>query len=153
MDEAADWINMDVEMNHFRQLFATEPDHELSWDPMPLLYFPRTALLQICQNLISNGFKYGKSVGKREVHVGFEADDISITLQFTDNGIGIEKEYQSAIFQLFKRLPNQENVQGAGIGLAICKKIIGQLNGSIQITSEFGQGTTMTVYLPKHQLA
>ncbi|MFN3529036.1 MAG: sensor histidine kinase [Bacteroidia bacterium] len=148
MAEEKSWIKLDLEMAHFRQLFASDQKHELSWDPLPVIYGPKTPILQLFQNLISNGFKYGPETGVKKVHIGFEQNG---HLQFTisDNGIGIAAEDQEAIFQLFKRVPTLQNVAGSGIGLAICKKIVGQLDGSLHLSSEIGKGSSFCVRLPK----
>jgi two-component system CheB/CheR fusion protein len=59
-----------------------------------------------------------------------------------DNGIGISKENSDIIFQMFKRLHNENEYDGTGIGLAICKKIVEYYNGEIWFESEAGKGTT-----------
>ncbi|MEO0473067.1 MAG: ATP-binding protein, partial [Bacteroidota bacterium] len=66
----------------------------------------------------------------------------------SDNGIGIESEYQDQIFLLFKRLHGGGEFEGTGIGLAICKKIAEQHEGKIQLESRLGEGTTFYIHLP-----
>ena len=67
-----------------------------------------------------------------------------------DNGIGIPKAQQKAIFSIFKRLHTKEEYEGTGLGLAFCKKITHHLNGNIWLESEEGVGTTFFFSIPKH---
>ncbi|MFM2305863.1 MAG: hypothetical protein RLZZ367_532, partial [Bacteroidota bacterium] len=60
----------------------------------------------------------------------------------SDNGIGISKEYSTTIFQMFKRLHNEQDYDGTGIGLAICKKIVEYYHGEVWFDSAEGDGTT-----------
>jgi len=62
-----------------------------------------------------------------------------------DNGLGVKKEDQVKVFDMFKRL--HVHVEGTGIGLAIVKRIVENCDGKIEIESELGQGTTFKVYL------
>ncbi|WP_294825183.1 ATP-binding protein, partial [uncultured Flavobacterium sp.] len=65
-----------------------------------------------------------------------------------DNGIGIEEKHISKLFTIFRRLHAQNVYEGTGIGLALCKKIVENHNGSIEIESLPKKGTTITVFLP-----
>ncbi len=59
----------------------------------------------------------------------------------TDNGIGIDPEYNESIFDLFKRLHSSEEYEGTGLGLAICRRIVDQYKGRIWVDSELGKGS------------
>jgi signal transduction histidine kinase len=67
---------------------------------------------------------------------------------FTDNGIGIANEYHEKIFGMFERLHSNPNIIGSGIGLAMTKRIVERLGGSIGLTSKLGKGSTFFVKLP-----
>jgi light-regulated signal transduction histidine kinase (bacteriophytochrome) len=71
-----------------------------------------------------------------------------MSLFVKDNGIGIEEEHHSKIFELFKRLHNKVEYLGPGAGLTICKKIVDKLHGSIRLESTVGKGTTFFIDLP-----
>ncbi|HEX6428013.1 MAG TPA: ATP-binding protein, partial [Niastella sp.] len=72
-------------------------------------------------------------------------------IDFTDNGIGFEPEFNERIFQIFQRLHGKTEYPGSGIGLAICKKIVDQHKGLIYATGESDNGATFTIILPEHQ--
>ena len=117
-----------------------------------MLVICRSSLVrQIFQNLIINAIKFNCSSDKR-VEIDWRPDpDGQECYEFCvrDNGIGIEPRYHDQIFRVFQRLHTREEYEGTGIGLAIVKKAINKLNGSIDIRSEFGKGSTFCVTLPK----
>ena len=65
-----------------------------------------------------------------------------------DNGIGFDEKYLDRIFTVFQRLHDRDTYEGAGVGLAICRKIAEYHGGSITATSTPGQGATFIVTLP-----
>jgi light-regulated signal transduction histidine kinase (bacteriophytochrome) len=99
-------------------------------------------------NLIQNGIKYNKSEVP-QVDIDFVEDDFNFIFSISDNGIGIDEKYKEQIFVVFKRLHTQQEYEGTGIGLSICKKIVENLNGKIWIDSTVGEGSTFFISLPK----
>jgi signal transduction histidine kinase len=77
-----------------------------------------------------------------------ERDLDKCTLTIEDNGLGIPKEYQDRIFDLFFRASTQSF--GSGLGLYITRNAIEKMNGQIEMVSEPGQGTTFKVTLPNN---
>ena len=112
----------------------------------------RPALVrQIFQNLIVNAIKFNRSSDRR-VEIGWRpVGQKSYEFCVRDNGIGIEPRYHEQIFLVFQRLHTREEYEGTGIGLAIVKKAISKLHGTISINSEFGKGSSFFVTLPKTQ--
>ncbi len=108
--------------------------------PANLIGNPRQ-IEQLFQNLIDNAIKYNKSVHKLVTIACQETSDYW-TFEIADNGIGIPEEFKLQVFEMFKRLHGGHEFQGTGIGLAICKKIIDNHKGTIDIASEEGKGTT-----------
>jgi signal transduction histidine kinase len=106
-------------------------------------------LEQVFTNLISNSIKYNKPEGS--VRIGIRDETESVIVEIQDTGIGIAKENLPFIFDQFYRVNRKEGqkTKGTGLGLSIAKKIVDLHGGSIQVTSELGQGSTFSVVLPK----
>ncbi|NJL95566.1 MAG: sensor histidine kinase [Anaerolineae bacterium] len=117
------------------------PPEELTLQADPVL------LRNILNNLLSNAIKYsphGGSVTLRTWH-----DDQSVTLEVTDQGIGIPKEDQARLFQSFHRAGNTAGIRGTGLGLVILKHAVDLHGGEVDFWSEVGQGSRFTVRLPR----
>ena len=110
---------------------------------------PAVHAQQILQNLIGNALKYRGSDPPR-VHVSARQQGGSWIFSVRDNGIGIAPEYQEYIFGLFRRVDSSRQNSGAGIGLALCKKLIGRYGGRIWVESEKGKGSTFYFSIPEH---
>lgn len=98
-------------------------------------------MYHVFQNLISNGLKFNKNE-QPEININWTNSLNYYTFSVSDNGIGISKEYSTTIFQMFKRLHNEQDYDGTGIGLAICKKIVEYYHGEVWFDSAEGDGTT-----------
>ncbi len=98
-------------------------------------------------NIISNAFKY-HDLSKVDPYLKISSVVSASTLQiyFEDNGSGIREEYLSKIFSMFYRAHTQS--EGAGLGLFIVREAIDKLNGTIDVKSTYGVGTTFIVSLP-----
>lgn len=108
---------------------------------------------QILLNLITNGIKYNKENGS--VYCSLAEREISenkISLEFTirDTGIGMKQEFLENIFEPFVQADNgpRSTYMGTGLGMAIVKNLVDRMEGSIQIESKEGIGTTVKVVLP-----
>ncbi len=108
---------------------------------LPHVRIPEVHLVQVFQNLIGNALKYRKPEEKPEIHVDAKPQDGTWVFSIRDNGIGIASEYQSQIFRIFGRLHGHE-VQGTGLGLALCKKLVERSGGTIWVESVKGEGST-----------
>ncbi|MCY3994914.1 MAG: sensor histidine kinase [Rhodobacter sp.] len=110
------------------------------------LYTDSDRLVQVFINLISNFRKYCDSeMPLLEIDVSRDAD--SVTVDFVDNGSGIEPGSQSVIFEKFSRLTVMGGERGAGLGLAICREIMTRLGGSVSYIHGRG-GAAFRVTLP-----
>lgn len=115
---------------------------------LPKVYFSETNAKQLFQNLISNAIKY-QNKPQPKVEIGYQTEHNHYCFFVKDNGIGIEPEYKTKIFQMFQRLHSPNRFSGTGIGLSICKKIVEHNKGQIWFESEPGLGTTFYFTLPK----
>ncbi len=98
-------------------------------------------MYHVFQNLISNGLKFNKKEAP-QININWTNSLNYYTFSVSDNGIGISKEYSTTIFQMFKRLHNEQDYDGTGIGLAICKKIVEYYHGEVWFDSVEGEGTS-----------
>jgi len=121
---------------------------EVTRDDLPTLRGDPTQLRQLFQNLIANGIKFHGPGKAARVHVSAVPEHAGWTFSVSDNGIGIEPQYQERIFALFQRLHSRADYPGTGIGLAICKKIVERHGGQIRVDSAPGRGTTFRFTLP-----
>jgi signal transduction histidine kinase len=102
----------------------------------------------ILTNLIDNSVKYTEQGGT--ISINSTITDKEVKLEMSDTGIGIIKEDLNKIFNEFYRSKNAKatNLRGTGLGLSIVKNLIKQYGGNIDIRSEIGKGTTVTVSFP-----
>jgi len=117
-----------------------------------LIHSDKIKIKQLLQNLITNGIKFSKKDIPPLITVSCIEQSDYWQFQVQDNGIGISKEFNEKIFQLFQRLHNASEYKGTGIGLALCKKLVTQLEGDIWVESELGQGCTFFFTVKKRSL-
>jgi signal transduction histidine kinase len=111
----------------------------------------RDVVVQAVLNLLANAAKYGGADLPIEVAVG--ADAAGGWIAVTDHGPGIPSSEQPRIFREFYRSPEayRSGVEGTGLGLALVKRHIEALGGTVEVASEVGKGATFTIRLPRIQ--
>ena len=109
----------------------------------------KTLFMNVIQNLVANAIIYCKEDELPVISISAKSADKKITIHIADNGIGIEEPFQDKVFEMFKRLKTKR-VDGTGIGLASCKKIVEIHNGKIAVESTVGIGSTFSIQLPWH---
>ncbi len=117
-----------------------------------LMYSDEEALSQIIVNVIDNAIKYNRQEGWIQIALSSDEEDLSI--QVSDNGIGMDEEMCRQVFEPFS-MPSAENlteVKGSGLGLALVKRLIEELNGTITIASEAGVGTVVKMSWRRYNL-
>ena len=109
----------------------------------------RRLLYEIVYNLCENAGKYNRDGGSVSVHVA--QSDSWVSVRVADTGIGIAPEHQSRIFERFYRVDKSHSKAsgGTGLGLSIVKHAVAYHHGMIDLQSEPGKGTTITVTFPK----
>jgi PAS domain S-box-containing protein len=109
-------------------------------------------LRQLFENLLSNAIKFRRPDEPLRIEV-FEDDSLSnggeSVVVFADNGIGFEDQYAEKVFSIFKRLHGRSEYPGTGIGLAICRKIVGRHAGTIRAMATLGDGARFVIAFPR----
>ncbi len=110
----------------------------------------KSKLESILTNLIKNAIKY---TDKGSIHVGCHIEGGDLIIYVQDTGIGVPKERQQAIFNRFEQadITDQKAFEGSGLGLALIKSYVEMLNGTIELESKEGKGSTFNVTLPYRQ--
>jgi len=119
---------------------VTSSGASIKMEPLPTVQGKQSDLVRVFQNLLSNAIKY-RSESAVEIQVTAERIGGDWVIRIRDNGIGIRREDHNRVFGLFRRLHSEE-IPGTGIGLAVCKKIVEGLGGTIWVESEAGSGST-----------
>jgi len=114
---------------------------------LPRINFDRDKIIQVLTNLVSNAIKFTE---KGRIVISATKGDNVIEVLVEDTGYGISKEEIPELFRSFHQLKSGKKfvIGGAGLGLAICKKIIEKHNGEIWADSDYGKGTTLHFALP-----
>ena len=117
-----------------------------------------TKMQEILSNLISNAIKYTPEDG----HVSIDIQELEceregyvlFQTKVSDTGIGMSEEFLPSLFELFTRERNTtlSKISGTGLGMAIVKNFVDLMDGSIEVESELGEGSTFTITIP-HKIA
>ncbi len=156
-DDEVDLTGVLREVMDDLELVITERAAVIRSDKLPVITGSRVQMRQLFSNLISNAIKYGKRDVKPEITIttGFvenierqRPDKNFYKISLHDNGIGMDKAHLSKIFTIFQRLHMRNEYSGNGIGLAICKKIMENHAGKIDVESAPNEGSTFNLYFP-----
>ncbi len=137
-------INMNEVVDSVKETLEQVIDEKnviITADKLPKVKSNNIQMYQLLQNLISNGIKFNNKPNPT-VHVGYSKENGQHHFTVADNGIGINKEYENKIFQIFQRLHKKDEFTGTGVGLAICERIVKQHGGEIWLESKPDQGST-----------
>jgi signal transduction histidine kinase len=143
--------------------YIREKKAKITVEKLPFVFGNPGLIRSMFYNLISNALKYSKR--EEDPVILIRAEEVMAVdenmhdgklktycrIYIEDNGIGFDQQYADQIFGMFKRLHQNSEYEGTGIGLSICKKIAEEHNGSISVTSMVGQGSTFIVSLPARQ--
>ncbi|MCR4961413.1 MAG: response regulator [Lachnospiraceae bacterium] len=128
---------------------------DLDYDPsIPTkLYGDENRIRQVLINLANNAVKFTNK-GYIRIHVGFKKADGeygTLNISVEDTGIGIRKEDKAKLFESFSQLDSKRNrnVEGNGLGLAISRRLVKLMNGTISVESEYNVGSTFSFSLPQ----
>jgi signal transduction histidine kinase len=120
------------------ELTLAESGAVLTHGPLPTLEGDQSLLVQLFQNLIGNGVRFhGDDPPRVHLSATRSAEDPRVwEFSCSDNGIGIDEQYQDKIFVIFQRLHGRDAYSGTGIGLAMCKKIVEHHGGRLWLDTE-----------------
>lgn len=135
------------------ELRLQETQTQVILDPLPIVLGDKGQLTQLYQNMIANALKFSTN-SSPQIHINVEHATSGIVLGVKDNGIGIDPAYAEQIFKPFARLPSKHHVEGTGIGLSICKKVVNRHGGEIWVESpaEGGAHFRFTLDTPVRQI-
>ncbi|HTU61028.1 MAG TPA: response regulator, partial [Polyangiales bacterium] len=122
----------------------------LEFDPPPdlVLDTDQGKLSQILRNLISNALKFTE---RGEVRVSISQHGNEVSFAVRDSGVGIAREHYERIFEEFGQVDNplQGRVKGTGLGLPLSRKLAELLDGTLEVESRLGEGSTFTLRIPR----
>lgn len=151
--EIADQLRPKAEEKGLHYIFKPQPDGdekagERRLNPVYYANVDNDHLREIVANLIDNAIKYTPS-GDVTIDIGGDSEHVRISV--ADSGIGIPKEDQAHLFQKFYRVDNSDTreIGGTGLGLYLSRRLVETMNGRIWVESEYKQGSTFYVELPR----
>ena len=140
------------------ELVITENNAVVNFEQLPPILGSKVQLRQLLSNLMVNAIKYSDKNRKPEIFITSEVitetdnsghGEKFYKIGISDNGIGMDSAHVNKIFTIFQRLHMREEYSGNGIGLAICKKIMENHDGKIEVESERNVGSVFYLYFPK----
>lgn len=138
------------EVKHDLEFAIREKNAEINSVNLPIATGSPVQLSQLFYNLIGNSLKFNDGIPVVNI-LCEKINDNNVTfhkISVVDNGIGIEPRHADKVFTIFQRLHTQSEYPGTGIGLALCKKIIENHSGKIELNSTTQKGTSISVFLP-----
>ena len=120
-------------------------------DTEEMAVFDRKWTLEAVANIVDNAVKYTQEGGRISIHT--EVLPSLVRIDITDTGIGIREEEQGAVFSRFYRSAEMSNSRGVGIGLYIAREVMRAQNGYIRLRSEYGSGSTFSLYFLKDEMS
>ena len=107
-------------------------------------------LSKLISELLENAIKFSRDQESPKIEFGSldDCDSGEFGFYIRDNGIGISRQYSNRIFGVFERLHNEQEYEGNGIGLAICRRILDEHEGRVKLLGDEGAGAEFRVYLP-----
>jgi signal transduction histidine kinase len=127
-----------------------ETGADVRYGPLPVVRGQETQFVRLFQNLVANALKFRRDLPPLiRIEAAPAPTDESHHLVVADNGIGIPPDQLPKVFRLFTRLNDREAYPGAGLGLAICQRIVERHGGSIWAESDGRSGSSFHITLPR----
>jgi len=125
------------------------PDTQILFKDLPLIYINKAHIHTVLQNILLNGLKYNIQ-DQKEIRIQSKMSDKRLNVLVTDNGIGIESEYKTKIFEAFSKLHSGSEFEGTGMGLYIVQEILQRYNATIHVKDSSENGTTFEISFPSN---
>lgn len=135
------------------QLQISESNANIVIKDLPKVNGIKSHLIQLFQNLIGNAIKFKKEDESPEIIIYSAEQSDSHEIFVQDNGVGIEERHLPNIFKIFRRVGSTEKVEGSGIGLSLCNKIVMNMGGKLTVTSTVGAGSIFKIQIKKADLS
>jgi two-component system sensor kinase FixL len=145
-----DFNDLLLEVKEDLSTIIKQYDAKVTWENLPIVTCYQSFIRILIQNLISNAIKFTAKNITPEVKISCVEREIEWMFEVEDNGVGIDSKNFDEIFYIFKRLHNENDYPGNGIGLAHCKKIINIHNGNIWVESSGKKGSTFYFTISKY---
>lgn len=116
--------------------------------PLPVVACDKALLRQVLVNLLGNALKFSRKAARPQVRVWAEVREGGVQVAVQDNGVGFDATRQRDLFTPFKRLHEERDFEGTGLGLALVRRIVERHGGRVGAESQTGQGATFWFWLP-----
>jgi light-regulated signal transduction histidine kinase (bacteriophytochrome) len=126
-----------------------ETHAKVTSEELPAVSAENLQMVQLFQNLVGNAIKFRRPGVPPEIRISASARDSQWVFKVADNGIGIDRRHAERIFAIFQRLHRRQEYPGAGVGLAICRKIVDLHGGHIWVESLPEGGTAFLFTIPR----
>ena len=148
--QMVDLNQMMVEVLEILEFQISRTEGQVLVDNLPQIELDPMPTRQLFINIIGNALKFHKKDVPPIVKVSAQKDsEERWVIHIEDNGIGFDEKFSERILKPFERLHGMNAYEGTGMGLAICKKIIENHNGSINVSSKLNEGTSINISLPE----
>ena len=147
------------------ELLIEQKNASITYDRLPSIEAIPLQMSQLFGNLISNSLKFARTDMQPEIKIssqrlegkdtgqaGVDEKTVYYKITFTDNGIGFREEYAEKIFNIFQRLHGKLEYEGTGIGLAMCKKIALNHNGTLDAAGSSEKGAIFNLLIPEKHI-
>lgn len=138
---------VDLALKNLAQLIA-DNDATIEVERLPEVRIDHMQMARLMQNLIANALKYRRPDVPVSVRIGARRDGDFWRIEVEDNGMGIDAKHQPKIFKMFSRLHARDEIEGSGIGLATCQRIVQRHGGEIGVRSTPDVGSCFYFTLP-----
>jgi signal transduction histidine kinase len=126
---------------------------KIEYGKLPQIVADESLITQVFQNLVSNSIKFAREGVQPIIQIAVEEHGSFWQIRVSDNGLGIQPQYNERIFEIFQRLHPQDKFPGSGMGLTICKRIVERHEGKISVEAGGFEGTSFVFTIRKMEVS